>query len=439
MRAERTVLMFSYWLPPCVRWPTATLRVTGLARHLPRHGWHPVVVAPDLTAGLCSCEGCTAGVEVSAPTDDLEVVRLSVSPRLGVRLARTVSPDTTRQPSRAAAGWRSRSLAPLATYFEVKTDWVKHAQNEGKQLASEYEAQVVWTTSPPFQSVRIGSFLKLQLGVPWIADLRDEISRVRGHAGFAARTAMWARMPLRSHLRNADHVAGINRDLADLDAAWLGRSVDTVPSGFDAESWDVPAEDVDPHTFVISYAGRFYPGHIDPTPALAGLRRFLDGLRPQDRSIVRLVYYGEDGDFLQERADQFGVADILDDRGFLHGSAFRGALRSADVLLTLTSLDDDSGIPGGKLYDYLGAGRPILAVPSGDTYVDDLLETTAAGTSASTPDEIALTLRGWFDRWKQDGRLPWVPRTEAVEQYTIATSAQRLASLLDAACRRTSR
>ncbi|MEI7686378.1 MAG: glycosyl transferase family 1, partial [Planctomycetota bacterium] len=44
MAANRKILMVTLYFPPCGA--VAALRMTGLARYLPRYGWNPIVVAP---------------------------------------------------------------------------------------------------------------------------------------------------------------------------------------------------------------------------------------------------------------------------------------------------------------------------------------------------------------------------------------------------------
>ena len=43
------------------------------------------------------------------------------------------------------------------------------------------------------------------------------------------------------------------------------------------------------------------------------------------------------------------------------------------------------GIPGGKLYEYLAAGPPILAVDGTDPYVVQVFRDTGGGEGASSP------------------------------------------------------
>ena len=48
---KRSVIMFAYYFPPCVCWPTASARAEGLAAGLTEHGWAPIVVLGRMGVG----------------------------------------------------------------------------------------------------------------------------------------------------------------------------------------------------------------------------------------------------------------------------------------------------------------------------------------------------------------------------------------------------
>ena len=84
---------------------------------------------------------------------------------------------------------------------------------------------------------------------------------------------------------------------------------------------------------------------------------------------------------------------IAENGGMVSPAKAREAMMRADLLLLLSPATEEGGIPGGKLYEYLG-GRtaPILALPATDRYVMQVLRDTKAGEGALTPEEIAEAL-----------------------------------------------
>jgi hypothetical protein len=90
-----------------------------------------------------------------------------------------------------------------------------------------------------------------------------------------------------------------------------------------------------------------------------------------------------------------------------------------------------AGAYTGKVFEYLGARRPILAVPAGNGPLEELLHRTRAGTSASTPEEIAAYLEPAWRQWRSTGVFAYSPDDAAIAQYSRVRSAEKLAVLLD--------
>ena len=86
-------------------------------------------------------------------------------------------------------------------------------------------------------------------------------------------------------------------------------------------------------------------------------------------------------------------------------------------------------MPGGKLYEYLAAGPPILAVDGTDRYVMQVLRDTGAGEGASNPDEIASVLARRYESWRSGRALP--RQLDGLGSFTWPARAHQLADLLD--------
>jgi glycosyltransferase involved in cell wall biosynthesis len=119
--------------------------------------------------------------------------------------------------------------------------------------------------------------------------------------------------------------------------------------------------------------------------------------------------------------------------GYLPHAESVALIRSADLLfLPMQKLSDgkrSTTVPG-KTYEYLAAGRPILAaVPPGDAR-DILLE--AGNAYICEPDDVeAMTeaLTTAVRRWRAGEAVP-APAPEVVQRYERRALAARLASVL---------
>jgi hypothetical protein len=394
---------------------------------------------PDLSNGVCRCGSCAEFDDhkpTSAETDRVEVIRLAVRPSKIFALWSTVHDEGPTRPfARHLARRAVDAVASVARVVqEVDSDWRRVVLARARRELATGAFDALWTTSAPFKHLAIGSQLAREFGVPWIADLRDPVSRYRFGSASGRAVVRLRRARYRKDLSTACARVATTPEGASLDEEWCGRPIDTITSGFDPTTWDAArsAATVPIDVFEIVYAGVLYRRYQRPHRFLQGFRLFLDGLEPAEQRRVKIVYYGRDASYLLETASQFGVAHHVEDRGFVPINDIRRAMASAHVLLLVTNEIGESGVPGGKLYEYLGSMRPILAVPAADRFVNDVLAETGAGVTADTAQEVATALGCWFASWS-DGHRPTTRDRDvhAVERFSMVDSARALAKVLE--------
>jgi len=103
--------------------------------------------------------------------------------------------------------------------------------------------------------------------------------------------------------------------------------------------------------------------------------------------------------------------------------------RAAAALVSFTH-PNTSGTLTGKIFDYLAAGRPIIAIPEDHGAISDLLRATGAGVSLSDPETIAQTLTKWYASWKRDPNFTLFANTDAIAKYSRKEQAKKLGVLL---------
>jgi glycosyltransferase involved in cell wall biosynthesis len=217
---------------------------------------------------------------------------------------------------------------------------------------------------------------------------------------------------------------------ASIDEKALRRRVYCLPSGFDFQRWrefrEEAAESTRTDSFTVLYAGRLIPGVRDPSTFLEGLRSFLNR---QPGARVRFACAGPSGDEFLAMAREYGIESIFEDYGDVPVSHAQMMMCRADLLLLLSPVSGESGVPGGKLYEYLAAGAPIVATPSSDQYVADILKESQAGDAASTAREVADVLSRRYRDWAES-RAP-VRAMDDLVAFTWETRGRQLSELLD--------
>ena len=98
-------------------------------------------------------------------------------------------------------------------------------------------------------------------------------------------------------------------------------------------------------------------------------------------------------------------------------------LQSADtLLLMIPDLPNNKGILTGKLFEYLGSGRPVWGFGPTEGDANLILQSCRAGELFEDPQAAALALA----QWPSEGA-----GTEARRRYTRLGLAQELSTYLD--------
>jgi glycosyltransferase involved in cell wall biosynthesis len=324
---------------------------------------------------------------------------------------------------------RSSTIGRRLLLPDENVTWNATAIPKAISIVRNEGIDVVLTTSPPSSVHLIGAAVKRATGVKWVADLRDSIA-LHAHRradGIGARAKQKARAGV-AHLvaRQADAIVTAAEAITEetRGISPVGRLV-TITNGCDFDDFAGL-----PHTrgdrFRITHAGSFF-GRRDPKPFLRALAesgledvtvRFLGDFRPADR----------------EYMEELGVADRVELVPHVPRRESLRLQRESDVLLLLIPEADGRGrgILSGKVFEYIAAERPILAVVPPDGAAAKLVQDTGAGIVAASDDVDAIhqALLELHGRW-QRGDLDAAPLTdEWRDRLSRAARVEELADLL---------
>ena len=411
----RSILLVAYFYPPC---PDAGAhRATAMAKYLRRAG-HRVTV---LTT---SAYGSEPGETDVVRTQDLQLVRARM--RGHDRIQGLFESDTYT----GRAHVLSRVLVPEP----LVAAWAPFAVRAARRLAGERRIDCVITSSPPESAHLVGRALARH-GVPWLADIRDawNFEPLRPAFPTRAQRSLDERLE-RRWLASADAVTVVSRPAGEDQRRRLGIETLLVRNAWDPDLAAEPADAAPPldaaRTSLV-YTGRFGSYGRDPAGLVAAIRE-LAAEEPRVAERLELVVAGPVTD--AERRLLGG--DPSPARIVLLGSVSRGAAvalqRSADALLLLADARR-SQLVNLKLFEYLAAGRPIVALAAGTEAGRIILE---AGAGEVVPSNDVEAIRGAL-RKLAAGELA-APDPESVGDYTYPAAAQRMAAAVETAIRRAS-
>ena len=180
--------------------------------------------------------------------------------------------------------------------------------------------------------------------------------------------------------------------------------------------------------FEIVYTGGINLGHPDFTPLLDALQHLCKtGKMVSDNILV--TFYGKGNERRLKRLFRHPFSHVIRNRGGVCRGESLERQRSALILLQTTV--PGTGWMTSKIYEYLIARRPILAIPSDGDSIEKLIRETRSGVSCSTKDEIAAQLMVWYGEWKKTGTVAWHGNMQAIMKYSRKEQAKETAYLLE--------
>ena len=359
--ARKNVLFLTYLFPPIAN--SGTRRSLEFANRLPELGWKPLVVSgvPDHDdrddALLDELRPDTAVTRVPLGADVLgqRMGRLLRSQRLGDGLA-----------------WRIRALWAVPDYC---ASWQAGAVAAALHLFRTQGFDVIYASGWPWSSFHAAARISRLTGRPFVLDYRDlwhgtgaEFDRARGiHRVVPSQRGVEDRL-----LARADAVITTTASFARmLEARRNGRQVHAITNGYaqaDFSYFGAPAPLAPGRPVHISYTGiwRLGYGPDELYAAIALLKQRMPHLGQR----LRVTMAG----FKPGRAQDQHIADIVTELGRVsHGHALE-IMESSDALYLPVSggVYEHASLPG-KIFEYVGSGRRIIASAQEGSEVRHLL------------------------------------------------------------------
>ena len=448
---QRVLLIVSSF-PPSIEMGAQTC--WQIARNLPRHGWTPVVLTPrdqQVTYRDPARPGSEPGftvVRTGVLPHPVQLLRRLRAGRKGKEEA--TAPGGATATPRGRGGWLRRTVLEGLNLPDIVTGWILPAVVAGRGLARKAHIACLFSSGPAWSSHLAALCLVRLTGLPWVAHFRDPWSQ--GSDYF--RDSRWAERANarleRAVIERATtvicvtdrHTDSLRRHYVRCDPAKFV----TVPNGFDGAEWDEAEEEAraaSPHAasgrFVITYAGALYVGR-SPLPVLEALRRLSQtGVLTLDRVRLDIVVNDgmgrlPDGREIMDVAREMGLAGSVQVLGPLPRRETLRRLLDSNLLLLLGH-NFTMQIPG-KLYEYLRAGRPILALaPAGAQ--TDLLQATGGAWMVQPLDleGVVEAVREAFQQWLT-GRPGPQADSHLVSSFDRRVLVGRIAAELNAAVAR---
>lgn len=400
--------MVAYHYPPLTG-SSGVQRTFRFAQYLRDFDWQPIIL--------------------TATTRAYESVAESAAQLAGVPVHRAFALDTARHLS--LFGRYPGALARPDRWVS----WRLGAGLLGRQLIGKYRPDVIWSTYPIATAHLIGDALARASGLPWVADFRDPMA----HVGYPEEAATWQ-----------SYLAVEKKVFSRAAAASF-----TTPGALDfyrerypacRTAFHLLANGYDEDDFVLAeqrrrggqrrpvgrrlllHSGVVYPQWRNPRLLFRALRRLLDaGCAGAAQVRIRFRASAHDA-FLKQLAGEEGVMDFMEIAPELDYISALAEMLEADGLLLLQNHECNGQVPA-KLYEYLRAGKPIVALtaPDGDTAAELRKHDAVILADLASTADIVEGLKAWLDA-PEIGRAG---RRQGVESCSRRGRTQELARILN--------
>ena len=375
---NKKVLIITYYWPPAGG--PGVQRVLKFVKYLPQFGWEPIVLTlkngeyPAIDHSLE--KDIPAGIKVykTRTIEPFRLFKLFSGKKKEEKIATFVLDEKKKSHSSRFFSWiRNNLFIP-----DARVGWLPFAYRKAKKIIRAEAIDLVFTSSPPHSLQLIGLRLKKNLNVKWVADFRDPWVDAFWEADVKRLQFIENKIKAqeKSVFENADKVVTVSPTLQKRFENKFRRKIEYIANGYDEE--DITKMEIKKSEKIIlryfgSIANSQFPNNL------------FDFILKKSPVNLKIEFYGNFDQIIHNISNQINSNTFILNDYLPHDEAISKMI-SSDILLLLIP-KNRSEILTGKLFEYIGCGKPILCIgPKGDA--SDIIEKNHFGYHFDYKDDL---------------------------------------------------
>lgn len=364
---------------------------------------------------------------------DIEVLKQPI--KEPYRLAGLFSKNKTKQMSSGIISKKKTSVLEKLMLFvrgnffipDARVGWVKPSVNFLSEYISNNPIDILITTGPPHSLHLIGMQLKKQLAITWIADFRDPWTTIHYHKSLRlTKTSAKKHKALEAAVLNtADTIVVTSPTTKREFTAITNRPVEVITNGFDSNGKIEVSLD---KNFTISHIGSLLSKR-NPEVLWKILNEILTEI-PSFKGDLQLQFAGAVSEDVKKSLINYGLLEVSNFLGYIsHSEALKLQLRSQILLLVEIDSPETTAIIPGKIFEYLAAKRPIIALGPKGSDIQEIIDETKAGRFFNLKEGDILKseiLRYYSDFKKGDLNIS----SQGIEKYSRRELTKQMAFII---------
>ncbi|MBU1369312.1 MAG: glycosyltransferase family 4 protein [Bacteroidetes bacterium] len=319
---------------------------------------------------------------------------------------------------------------------DARCFWIKPSVKYLSQWLKENKVDAIVSTGPPHSMHMIALKLQQEHRIPWLADFRDPWTNIDYYQDL-----MLGKRADRKHhrlelkvLKNADAVTvvspGMKREFEEI----VDRRYTLITNGFDAADFLKNRIYQKTDKFSLAHIGSLVKTR-NPKELWQALSSLAQSHTDFSRDLeIRLI--GKIDYFVGQSIEKFGLKQYLKEIDYLpHDQVIEEQINAQVLLLFINRTPNAHLILTGKLFEYLGAARPIICIGPIQGDAAQLISKVSAGLVSDFDDvkQLEINIFSYYQAWKNGEDLSKKIDNSRFERRNLTAT---MAAELNAACDR---
>ncbi|MDX5586448.1 MAG: glycosyltransferase family 4 protein [Aureibaculum sp.] len=316
-----------------------------------------------------------------------------------------------------------------ANYFipDARKFWVKPSVRFLSEYLKNNKVDVVITTGPPHSLHLIGMELKRRFPIKWISDFRDPWTDIDYfHQLPLTKKTIQKHYQLEEEVvSTADCVLVVGKTMKEKYLKF-NQNIEVITNGFDDIDDESKVElDI---KFSIVHIGMM---NADRNPRI--LWKVLSDLIKENQEFaedLQLKFVGKLAHEVFESINNNKLTSVIEYITYLPHKEVVIFQQSAQILLlAVNKVPSANGIITGKVFEYLQANRPILAIAPTEGDLAEIINSTKAGRVVDFDDEETLK-KDILEMYEAYKKHKLVVNSKSIEQYHRKNLTGQLADVI---------
>jgi glycosyltransferase involved in cell wall biosynthesis len=389
----KKILIITYYWPPSGG--SGVQRWVKFVKYLVKNGWDPIIYTPE-NPEYPSLDNSL----LNEIPKNITVIKTPIWEPFNLykKIANRKNPENINAGFLTEHGKKNKWIEALSIWIrgnffipDARKYWIKPSIKFLNNYLNNNSVDLIVSTGPPHSMHMIAQGVKKKTGIPWLADFRDPWTNIDFYSDlkltrFADRKH---RRQEKNVLRNADQVVCVGETMAEEMRALGAKRVAVITNGYDTSDILTSSKQMDEDKFSIVHIGTLNRSR-NPEILWQALEKLVR-INPNARKKLEIKLVGKVDINVKNSIKSHGLEKFLNLVPYIeHKDAVHFQAHASILLLLINNTPNAKGILTGKMFEYLGAKRPILSIGPLDGDASKIIRSCKAGSTFDYKDSNGI-------------------------------------------------